>query len=168
MYGTAAIDSTVFYDALPDDEHHGWKYIAFGPDGDLYIPVGAPCNICDRELPYSSLMAVDMETKESTTIARGIRNTVGFAWDPETDELWFTDNGRDNLGDTLPPDELNKVTAIGEHFGYPYCYGNGVQDPDEGGNDCAQYTPPHVALGSHHAALGMKFYNGVMFPSAYK
>lgn len=162
------IDSSIFYDALPSDKHHGWKYIAFWPEGDLYVPVGAPCNICEREFPYSSIMRINIETKQAILVAKGVRNTVGFAWDPETQQLRFTDNGRDNLWDGLPPDELNVITEEGEHFGYPYCYGEGVPDPAEGDRDCNEFTSPYVALGAHVAALGMKFYDGSMFPSNYQ
>jgi glucose/arabinose dehydrogenase len=95
-------------DKLPTDTHHGWKFIAFGPDGKLYVPVGAPCNICEPDAQrYASIMRMNADGSAVETFARGVRNTVGFDWQPQTRELWFTDNGRDMLGDDLPPDELN-------------------------------------------------------------
>lgn len=159
------IPSTIVYDKLPSDTHHGWKYIAFGPDDKLYIPVGAPCNTCVRDLPYASIQALDMDTKELTTVAKGIRNTVGFTRHPDTKALWFTDNGRDSLGDTIPPDELNKLSSIGEDFGFPAC--GGTQTLDKGA-DCSKTTMPQVTLGAHVAALGMKFYTADQFPKQYK
>ena len=122
-------DPEVVTETLPTDTHHGWKFIRFGPDGDLYVPVGAPCNICAREDPYASIGKVDVTTGAFTVVARGVRNTVGFDWHPATDELWFTENGRDWMGDDRPPDELNRLSADGQHFGYPYCHGSNIQGP---------------------------------------
>jgi hypothetical protein len=161
-------------EAFPTDEHHGWKFIAFGPDGKLYVPVGAPCNVCDEDNPiYASLtrIAVDKAGKASKPeiVARGIRNTVGFDWHPQTQELWFTDNGRDLLGDDRPPDELNHATKAGLHFGFPYCHGGDIADPKFGaGHPCSQYVPPAQKLGPHVAAIGMTFYTGTMFPPEYR
>lgn len=160
--------STIVYDNLPDDAQHWWKYIAFWPDGDLYIPVGVPCNICDEPDPYGSIMKLNISTKESQIVARWVRNTVGFSWHPETQQLWFTDNGRDNLGNDLPHDELNVVTKTQEHFGFPYCYDDGKWDPNYKWKDCTQYTEPQVQLWPHVAALWMKFYTGNMFPENYR
>ena len=115
-------------DGFPTDGHHGWKFIRFGPDGLLYVPVGAPCNTCDAGDPYASIGRLD-PGGGFTILARGVRNTVGFDWHPETGELWFTENGRDWLGDDSPPDELNRLGAEGEHFGYPYCHGRDIADP---------------------------------------
>jgi glucose/arabinose dehydrogenase len=160
--------------AFPSDEHHGWKFIAFGPDGKLYVPVGAPCNVCDEENPiYASLtrITVDKAGKASRPeiVARGIRNTVGFDWHPQTHELWFTDNGRDLLGDNMPPDELNHATKAGLHFGFPYCHGGDIADAKFGaGHPCSQYVPPARKLGPHVAAIGMRFYTGAMFPPEYR
>ncbi len=162
-------DYEVIYDEYPTDRHHGWKYIAFGPDGKLYVPVGAPCNICDRERIYATITRMNPDGSGLEIYAKGIRNTVGFAWHPETKELWFTDNGRDHLGDNLPPDELNRVSEKGQHFGYPYCHGNDISDPKFGeGKDCDDYVKPVQELGPHIAALGMIFYTGDMFPEKYK
>ena len=154
-------------DAFPTDRHHGWKFIRFGPDGLLYVPVGAPCNICDSGDPYASIGKLDANGTFSI-IARGIRNTVGFDWHPKTGELWFTDNGRDRMGDDVPPDELNRVTTDGQHFGYPYCHGTNIADPVFGGQRaCGEFVAPVQNLGPHVAALGMRFYTGDMFPEKY-
>ncbi|HKL38968.1 MAG TPA: sorbosone dehydrogenase family protein [Bacteroidales bacterium] len=160
----------VIYDNYPTDRHHGWKYIDFGPDGKLYVPVGAPCNICESEQPiYATITRMDPDGSNLEIYAEGIRNTVGFTWHPETEELWFTDNGRDRMGDNIPPDELNKAPAKGLHFGYPYCHGNDISDPKLGkGKSCQDYIKPEQELGPHVAALGVIFYTGDMFPKSYK
>ncbi len=161
----------VVSDKFPSDGHHGWKYIRFGPDGKLYVPVGAPCNICEPPAKiYASLNRMNKDGSNLENFASGIRNTVGFDWHPVTRQLWFTDNGRDLLGDNLPPDELNCAAQAGMHFGYPYRYGDNVSDPLLG-NRAPQgltFTPPVAQLGAHVAALGMRFYTGKMFPPAYK
>ncbi len=147
---------------FPSDAHHGWKVIRFGPDGWLYVPVGANCNICDPGTEYARLFRIDVKSDKKEEVAKGIRNTVGFDWDPNTKDLWFTDNGRDLLGDNIPPDEINKVTKTGENFGFPYCHGKDVQDP-EFQKPCSQFTPPMVNLPAHVAALGMRFYQGFIY-----
>ena len=153
---------------LPSDKAHGWRYIGFGPDGKLYIAIGAPCNICD-EKGYAQIIRVNPDGSGQETYASGVRNSVGFTWHPTTGELWFTDNGRDMLGDDLPPDELNRAERQGLHFGYPYCHGGDIPDPQFGkGRDCANYTPPVQRLGPHVAGLGVKFYTGDMFPAEYR
>lgn len=157
-------------DGLPRETHHGWKFIAFGPDGKLYVPVGAPCNICapdpDR---YANILRMNADGSALEVFARGVRNSVGFAWHPQTGELWFTDNGRDWLGDDAPPDELNHAPRAGLHFGYPYCHGGTLADPEYGQKRaCAEFTPPAQNLGPHVAALGMRFYDGAMFPPGYR
>lgn len=155
---------------LPSERHHGWKYIKFGPDGMLYVPVGAPCNICLSDDPrFASILRYDLETKDYDIYAHGVRNTVGFDWHPETGELWFTDNGRDWLGDYTPPCELNRVTAPGQHFGYPYVHGSDVIDP-EFGNQAGnrKLIEPELNLGPHTAPLGMIFYTGTMFPPEFR
>lgn len=162
-YDPATEESIVIYDDLPDDYHHGWRFIAVGPDEKLYIGVGAPCNVCDEEDPYATIARMNLDGSDFEVVARGIRNTVGFDWHPDTQELWFTDNGRDNMGDDIPPDELNKLNFIGEHFGFPYCHGS-VQDPKFDSRNCSEFTQPIVELGPHVAALGMLFYEGEMFP----
>ncbi|QBF84828.1 sorbosone dehydrogenase family protein [Shewanella maritima] len=157
------------YNKLPNDRHHGWKNIKFGPDGLLYVPVGAPCNVCDDPLPYSSIFKLDVTTKQATTVAQGVRNSVGFDFHPQTGELWFTDNGRDMMGDDLPDDELNRVTTQGQHFGFPYVHNADVKDPEF--YDAAKAklnTPPELNLGAHVAALGMEFYLGKQFPAQYQ
>jgi glucose/arabinose dehydrogenase len=156
--------------AYPRDRHHGWKFVAFGPDGYLYVPVGAPCNVCERPDPrYSSITRIRPDGSGLEVFASGVRNTVGFDWHPATRELWFTDNGRDMLGDDLPPDELNVAPAKGLHFGFPYCHGGTIADPEFGSKrPCSEFTPPARTLGPHVAALGMRFYTGTMFPAAFR
>jgi glucose/arabinose dehydrogenase len=154
----------------PSDTHHGWKFIAFGPDGKLYVPVGAPCNICEPDPDrYAMITRLDVASGKIEIIARGVRNCVGFDWQPQSGELWFTDNGRDWLGDDAPPDELNRVSQLGQHFGYPYCHGGTIADPEFGQTRrCAEFVPPAQNLGAHVAALGMRFYTGNQFPAAYR
>src|SRR5438552_2110061 len=160
----------VVTDKLPRETHHGWKFIAFGPDGKLYVPVGAPCNICmpdpDR---YALISRINPDGTGYEVVARGVRNTVGFDWEPKSHELWFTDNGRDWLGDNQPPDELNHAEKPGMHFGYPYCHGGTIPDPEFGRkHPCSEFVAPAVSLGPHVASLGMRFYTGKMFPSEYQ
>ena len=153
---------------LPSDRHHGWRYIGFGPDGKLYISIGAPCNVCD-DFGYAQIIRVNPDGTERETFASGVRNSVGFTWHPETGDLWFTDNGRDMLGDDIPPCELNRAPRQGLHFGFPYCHGGDILDPKFGKKrDCANYTPPVQKLGPHVAPLGVKFYTGDMFPPEYR
>lgn len=163
-------EPVVITSALPDDEHHGWKYIAFGPDGFLYVPVGVPCNIClSPDNRHGTILKMDAKTGEHTIYARGVRNSVGFDWHPVSKELWFTDNGRDRMGDDLPPDELNRAAAQGQHFGFPYLHGAGLLDPEYGrqaGVD--EYSKPALELGAHVAPLGMAFYKGKQFPPDYR
>ena len=157
------------YDKYPGDRHHGWKFIRFGPDGWLYVPVGAPCNICDRDAPYASITRLKPDGSAMEVFARGVRNSVGFDWDPRTKELWFTDNGRDMLGDDVPPDELNHAPKAGMHFGYPFCHGGDIADPEFGSKrPCPEFTPPAQRFGAHVASLGMRFYTGSMFPAEYR
>ena len=161
---------TVVTDKLPTETHHGWKFIAFGPDGKLYVPVGAPCNICEPDAQrYANILRMNADGSGPEVFARGIRNTVGFDWQPQTRELWFTDNGRDMLGDDAPPDELNHAPRAGMHFGYPYCHGGDLPDPEFGARRaCGEFTPPVQKLGPHVASLGMRFYTGGMFPASYR
>jgi glucose/arabinose dehydrogenase len=160
------------FDSLPHDKHHGWKYIAFGPDGKLYVPIGAPCNNCDdaeKDPRYASICRLNADGTGFEIFASGIRNTVGFHWHPQSHELWFTDNGRDMMGENLPPDELNKAPKKGMHFGYPYCHGINNPDPEYGKkHSCTEFTRPEAELGPHVAALGMKFYSDTMFPAEYR
>lgn len=161
-------------DDFPTEGHHGWKYIDFGPDGKLYVPVGAPCNICNEAVEnpvFASITRMDADGSNREIIAHGVRNTVGFTWHPETENLWFTDNGRDWMGDDIPPCELNEVTEEGQHFGYPFLHGNDIEDPEYGGQADSlgqPVTTPVRELGPHVAPLGVLFYTGDMFPEEYK
>jgi glucose/arabinose dehydrogenase len=160
----------VVTDKLPSDAHHGRKFIAFGPDGKLYINVGAPCNVCEPDPErYAHIERMNADGSGREIVARGVRNSVGFDWDPRTKELWFTDNGRDLLGDDVPPDELNHVTKVPQHFGYPYCHGGDISDPEFGKqHPCSEFVPPAQKLGPHVASLGMRFYTGTQFPAAFR
>jgi glucose/arabinose dehydrogenase len=161
---------TVVTDRLPKETHHGWKFIAFGPDDKLYVPIGAPCNICEPDPErYAQIVRMNPDGRDWQIVARGVRNSVGFDWQPGSASLWFTDNGRDLLGDDLPPDELNVLSKPGLNFGYPYCHAGTIADPEFGQkHSCAEFTPPAMALGPHVAALGMRFYRGKQFPEAYR
>lgn len=162
-------EPVVVNDSFPDDEHHGWKFIAFGPDSNLYVPVGAPCNVClSKDERFATIMRMEPNGSNLEIFSRGVRNTVGFDWNPKTEVLWFTDNGKDWMGDNLPPDELNRATEKDLHFGFPYCHGRDVQDPEFTDRDCSEFTSPALELGPHVAALGMRFYTGDMFPEEYK
>ena len=163
----------VVYDGYPTESHHGWKFIAFGPDGKLYIPVGAPCNICKSEDEiFASITRLDVNDPNATPeiVAHGVRNTVGFDWDPKTGDLWFTDNGRDMMGDDVPNCELNHVSEAGQHFGYPYWHEGTVKDPEFGdqGGPASDYVAPAAKMGPHVAPLGINFYEGSMFPAEYQ
>ncbi|QSA98549.1 sorbosone dehydrogenase family protein [Methylococcus sp. EFPC2] len=157
-------------DAYPNARPHGWKYLRVGPDGLLYAPVGAPCNICLSEDPiFASLTRIGPDGKGLQIYAHGIRNTVGFDWHPETGELYFTDNGRDLLGDDVPPEELNKISQPGQDFGYPYCHGGDIPDPEFGKQkSCDRFTPPVLKFPAHVAPLGIHFYRGKQFPPPFR
>jgi len=163
-------DPVVVNDSFPSDQAHGWKFIRIGPDQKLYVPVGMPCNVCERQdQRYGSIMRMNLDGTGLEVFAKGVRNSVGFDWDSSTGELWFTDNGRDWLGDDRPPDELNHAAAIGMHFGFPYCDGKNISDPDFGSkHPCSEFTPPAMELGPHVASLGMRFYRSTMFPLEYR
>lgn len=154
---------------LPGERHHGWRYIGFGPDNKLYVAVGAPCNICDRDSEgFAQIWRMNADGSGKEVYARGVRNSVGFTWHPDTGEMWFTENGRDMLGDDLPPDELNRAPRPGLHFGYPFCHGGEFLDPEFGGGQhCESYVAPALQLGPHVAALGLRFYTGNNFPEEY-
>ncbi len=160
----------IIYDSYPEDRTHGWKFIRFGPDGKLYVPVGAPCNVCEmQDKRYASITRLDVDYGTFEVFAHGVRNTVGFDWHPLTGTLWFTDNGRDNMGDDIPPDELNRADRSGMHFGFPYVHGRSIMDPEFGkGHPPEEFVPPAMELGPHVAALGMRFYTGSMFPVEYR
>ncbi|MBK9255282.1 MAG: sorbosone dehydrogenase family protein [Saprospiraceae bacterium] len=166
---TAPGEPKVIYDKYPTDKHHGWKYIAFGPDEKLYVPVGAPCNICESaDSIYASITRINPDGTGLEILHSGIRNTVGFDWHPETGELWFTDNGRDLMGDEVPECELNHATVPNMHFGFPYCHQGDVPDPEFGEKrNCSEFTSPVAKMGPHTAPLGMTFYTGKQFPTQY-
>lgn len=162
---------------LPKEGHHGWRYIGFGPDDKLYLSIGAPCNVCVGErferdgqaLEYASITRMDPDGRHWEVVARGVRNSVGFDWHPQTGQLWFTENGRDWLGDDLPSCELNRVSKTGEHFGFPYCHQGDLLDDEFGkGKRCADYSPPASLMGAHVAPLGARFYTGKQFPAEYR
>jgi glucose/arabinose dehydrogenase len=163
-------EPVVVNDSFPAEEHHGWKYIAFGPDDRLYVPVGAPCNICENRDPrFAGIMRMAPDGGGLEIYARGVRNTVGFDWHPKTNVLWFTNNGRDWMGDDMPPDTLHRAPEKGLHFGFPYCHAGRIPDPEYGKKrSCNEFHPPAIELGPHVAALGMKFYTGRMFPEEYR
>jgi glucose/arabinose dehydrogenase len=159
------------YDKLPGEVPHGWKFIKVGPDGKLYVPIGAPCNICepDTSKGYTQIIRMNLDGSGVETVVNGMRNTVGFDWHPKTKELWFGDNQRDWLAEDMPQDELNRVTKTGQHFGYPYCHSGVMTDPQFGwGKDCKSYVKPALLIGPHAAPLGMRFYTGKMFPAKYR
>lgn len=159
----------VVYDKLPTEGHHGWKYISFGPDGKLYVPVGAPCNICEPKPIYAAIHRMNADGSGLELFASGIRNTVGFTWHPETKNIWFTDNGRDSMGDELPPCEVNTAPKAGMHFGYPYCHAGSIKDPEFGDKrPCSDFTEPAQKMAPHSAPLGLRFYTGSQFPASYK
>jgi glucose/arabinose dehydrogenase len=159
----------VVTDKLPAETHHGWKFIAFGPDGKLYVPVGAPCNICEPDAQHANILRMNADGSGMETYARGIRNSVGFDWQPQTRELWFTENGRDMISDDLPADELNRAPRAGMNFGYPYCHAGDLPDPQFGAKHrCSEFTAPAQKLGPHVASLGMRLYTGTMFPAQYR
>ncbi|MBR1228352.1 MULTISPECIES: sorbosone dehydrogenase family protein [unclassified Bradyrhizobium] len=160
---------TVIYSDLPKDEAHGWKFIGIGPDNKLYIPVGQPGNNVLHSDAHGLIKRINLDGSGAEVIARGVRNTVGFDWNPENKQLYFTDNGRDWMSEDVPEDELNRITKVGEHFGAPYCLQGNIVDPEFGwGKSCSDYTAPVGLLGPHSAALGMRFYTGNMFPKSYK
>jgi len=160
----------VVYDQFPSDAHHGLRYISFGPDNKLYVGVGAPCNVCVPSKPYyGTICRINADGSGFEIYASGVRNSVGFDWNPQTNEMWFTDNGRDMLGDNIPSDELNKTSQAGMNFGFPYCHQGNIPDPEFGkGKNCADYTPPAKLLGAHVASLGMRFNKENKFPPEYK
>jgi glucose/arabinose dehydrogenase len=158
----------VITDDLPTEAHHGWRYMAQGPDGMLYIAIGAPCNVCELQDFFGSISRMNPDGTGLEVFATGVRNSVGFDWHPETGNLWFTNNGRDWMGDDLPPDTLHTAAEPGLHFGFPYCHGGSIPDPDFGNRrDCSEFVRANADLTPHGAALGMRFYTGDMFPAEY-
>ena len=156
----------VVTDTLPSERHHGWKYLSVGPDGHLYVPVGAPCNVCQREEVFATILRMHPDTGERSIYAHGVRNSVGMAWHPKTGKLWFSDNGRDWMGPDVPPEEVNVVEEPGAHYGFPFIHGTDIRDPEFGaGRDPADYVPPVYEIQAHSAALGMAFYDGEGTPN---
>lgn len=163
-------DYRVIYDKLPREEWHGWRYAKFGPDGKLYVAVGVPCNVCQHDPDrFGVILRMNADGSHAEPYARGIRNSVGFDWNPRTHVLWFTDNGRDRLGDDRPPDELNRAPRAGLDFGFPYCHGGDLPDPKYGRLEpCDKFIAPALKLDPHGAALGLRFYTGKQFPAHYR
>ena len=163
------VDMTAAFN-LPKEKHHNWKYLRVGPDDKMYVPFGAPCNIC--ELPtqeYAQIRRYNMDGSGMEVIATGVRNSVGFDFHPVTKELWFTNHSRDWMGDDTPEDGLNRLSKVGENFGFPYCHLGTIPDPDiKKANPCAGVTPVVAPLGPHASSMGMEFYSGNMFPAEYK
>lgn len=158
----------VVYDKLPRETHHGWRYLKTGPDGKLYLAIGAPCNICLKP-GHAVIARLNTDGSDFEIFAEGVRNSVGFDWHPDSGVLWFSDNGRDWLGDDLPPDELNRAPHAGLHFGFPFCHGRAVADPRFGTlRPCSEFEPPVLELGAHVAPLGMRFYRGRQFPTLWR
>jgi len=161
-------EPVVVTDALPDKTYHGWKYLRFGPDDKLYVPVGVPCNNCE-EAGFGEIRRMNADGSGMETFAKGVRHSVGLTFHPETGHLWFTENGKDLMGDDIPADELNHAPQAGMHFGAPYCHQGDLLDNEFGhGKSCDDYTPPTAKLVAHGAALGLAFYTGAMFPPEYK
>ena len=164
------VDMTAAF-KLPPEQHHNWKYIRFGPDGKLYVPFGAPCNICEQPPEYAQIRRYNADGSGMEVLARGVRNTVGFDFHPVTKEMWFTNHGRDWMGDDTPADTLNRLptNAASPNYGFPYCHAGVVADPDFKKTDpCSGVTQPVAALGPHVAVMGVQFYTGNMFPAEYK
>jgi len=160
---------TVIYNDLPKDEAHGWKFIAIGPDNKLYIPVGQPGNNVMPPPTHGQIRRINLDGSGMEVVARGVRNSVGFDWNPVNKQLYFSDNGRDWMSEDVPNDELNRITKVGQHFGSPYCYQGNLPDPEFGwGHSCSEFTPPVMLTGPHAAGLGLRFYTGKMFPKKYK
>jgi glucose/arabinose dehydrogenase len=153
---------------LPTETWHGWRYIGIGPDNKLYVSIGAPCNVCVPDASHGIIKRMNLDGSGSQVVARGVRNSVGFDWSTISGRLLFTDNGRDNMGDLVPHDELNVVRSTGQHFGFPYCHQGNVQDPVFDDRPCTDFAGPFVRLGAHGAALGIRFYDGPMFPAEYQ
>ncbi len=155
---------------LPKEQHHNWKYITFGPDKKLYVPFGGPCNICEPPTnEYAQIRRYNPDGSGMEVLLRGVRNSLGFDWHPKTGQFWFVDQGRDWMGDAGTQEELNKLTKVGEFFGFPYCHNMGIPDPDvKKDKPCEGMTKPVALLGPHASALGTKFYTGSMFPAEYQ
>lgn len=152
---------------FPNNKWHGWKTIAKGPDSKLYVPIGAPCNICEEKLPFAALHRMDFDGKNFETIAQGIRNTVGFTWHPDTKNLWFTDMGRDLMGDDVPPEEINIITKNGQHFGFPYLHGSKIQEKRHSKPDGIHISLPVYEMQAHSAPIGIAFFPKDKYPKEF-
>jgi glucose/arabinose dehydrogenase len=155
---------------LPTEQHHGWRYIAFGPDDKLYVAIGAPCNVCDKgDVGYAQILRMNPDGTGREPIAKGVRNSVGFSWQPKSNKFWFTDNGRDEMGDNVPDCELNRLDKVGDDFGFPYCHAGSVMDPEFGKlKGCSAAVAPALKLGPHVAPLAIRFVTGGQFPAAFQ
>jgi glucose/arabinose dehydrogenase len=160
----------MIYDKLGEQRPHGWRFLAVGPDNRLYVSNSSPCNICMPPPTHGQIRSIKLDGSDEQVVARGVRNTVGFDFNPKNKQLYFTDNNRDWFSEDLPNGELNRITEPGkQHFGFPYCHQGNIPDPEFGwGHDCKDYTPPIMLLGPHVAPLGMRFYTGTMFPEKYR
>ncbi len=164
-----AVDMTEAF-KLPKEPHHNWKYIAFGPDGKLYVPFGAPCNICELPTPeYAQIRRYNPDGSGMEVLATGVRNTVGFDWHPLTKELWFSNHGRDWMGEDTPHDTMHRLTRTGMNAGFPHCHEGRLPDPDvKKADPCGGVEPPVALMGPHSATMGVTFYTGNMFPAEYR
>lgn len=162
-------EPSVIIDSLPGKSHHGWRYIAFGPDEKLYVSIGAPCNVCDKGAEgFANISRMNPDGTGLEVFAEGVRNSLGFTWNPESGDLIFTDNGRDMMGDDVPPGELNRASRQGMHFGFPFCHAGEIKDPEFGEQrSCDEFIAPVQKLGPHVAPLGIEIYMGSMFPEEY-
>lgn len=154
---------------FPSDKHHGWKTIAIGPDNKIYVPIGAPCNVCDKPAPYQSLLRMNIDGTQLETVVSGIRNTVGFTWHPDSKLLYFTEMGRDMMGDDIPPDEINVITKTGQHFGFPYLHAGKIKDPQFGDKvpkDLVMSPPLHT-IQAHSSPIGIAFFPKDKYPKEY-
>ncbi|QIZ78909.1 sorbosone dehydrogenase family protein [Ferrimonas lipolytica] len=171
-YDLSALNASakVVYDQLPSDGHHGWKFIRFDNQGRLIVPIGAPCNVCDEALPYASIYAIDLDKGERQLLAQGVRNSVGFDFHPQTNKLYFSDNGADMMGDDMPPCEINRLDQVGSHFGFPYWHGGVVEDGRFTIPEALQgkMVDPIARLQAHVAPLGVEFYRGSQFPEPWQ
>ena len=160
---------TTIYSDLPNDEPHGWKFLAVGPDNKLYFNIGAPCNICMPPATHAQLRRINLDGTGAEVIARGTRQVVGMDFHPVSKVLYFSENQRDWLSEDAPQDKLNRLLHPGkDNFGYPYCHGGDLPDPQFGwGHSCSEFTAPVAQVGPHTAPLGLRFYTGKMFPAAY-
>ncbi|GIU37999.1 PQQ-dependent sugar dehydrogenase [Shewanella schlegeliana] len=155
------------YERLPGNSKKSRRAMQFGPDGLLYIAIGAPCNVCETEAPYSSIIAIDVETGDSEQIVSGVRKVLAFDWAVEDNQLWFADLGRDWMGDNLPPDEINKVERKGSHFGFPYIHATDIIEPAYDKPKNLKVVSPTYELPAHVGAKGLHFYRGTQFPERF-